>query len=70
MKGSIFSKKLRTHPAKKNETETKVPQAGSGNKIVKKSVGTGFPMAAVKSNPQSQELTKKSIRLSQPSGKG
>ena len=31
MNGSIFSKKLRTHPAREKETETIVPQAGSGN---------------------------------------
>ena len=42
MKGSIFSKKLLTHPARENETETKIPQAGSGNKMVKTSVGPGF----------------------------
>ena len=32
MNGSIFSKKLRTHPAREKETETIVPQAGSGDK--------------------------------------
>ena len=31
MNGSIFSKKLRTHPAREKEAETIVPQAGSGN---------------------------------------
>ena len=30
--GSIFSKKLRTQPASEKVTETKLPQAGSGNK--------------------------------------
>ena len=32
MNGSIFSKKLRTQPASEKVTETKLPQAGSGNK--------------------------------------
>ena len=32
MNGSIFSKKLLTHPAREKEAETIVPQAGSGNK--------------------------------------
>lgn len=32
MNGSIFSKKLRTHPAREKEAETIVPQAGSGDK--------------------------------------
>ena len=32
MNGSIFSKKLRTHPAREKEIEIMVPQVGSGNK--------------------------------------
>ena len=43
MKGSIFSKKLRTQPARKNEIETILAQKGSEKYIrVKTTVGACF----------------------------
>ena len=66
MKGSIFSKKLRTQPARKNEIETILAQKGS-EKVFKSKDNCWsmfYCVAPIKANPLSSELTKKSIRLS------
>ena len=66
MKGSIFSKKLRTQPARKKEIETILAQKGS-EKVFKSKDNCWsmfYCVAPIKANPLSSELTKKSIRLS------